>query len=99
MASSYSDYADYILEMTGYDCSSLTDDQMDAVGMAAENAETYWEWAHADEAEVSKQYPNGVNGVTVAQQIAQAKSYTEGCETLKECLGAYVGGAWDSLGL
>lgn len=86
--SSYREDSDYIKEVAGYDCSILNDDQMDLVGMAAENGALVWDWGNTSPDDMRPQ------AVRARDELANT-----GWNSLEECVQAYVGGAWDSLGL
>lgn len=95
--SSYADSAEELARL-GFDCSSLTDDQMTDIGMAYERADVEWSWAGADE----KDWRNG--GWTreyYTARIYEAKVAVGACgaETLDEMVCLYVGGMWDDLRL
>jgi len=88
--SPYADYAESLLEF-GFDCATLTDEQMDTVGMAAENAWLNWDWATADD-----------EGDEVrASRIIEAKDAVAACgaETEGEMIALCVGIWFDDFGI
>jgi len=90
MASAYDDMKEWLATL-GFDCSKLTDDQMDQVGMAAENAGLDWDWATADDEGCEDR----------ASRIIQAKDQVEctGCLSEDEMIANSVGATFDDLGI
>jgi hypothetical protein len=87
--STYAEYAED-LKALGFDCSKLSDEQMDECGMAAERATNDWGWAHAV-VDADDDY------ITVEEQldyISKAKGEVEAAdaESENEMIGRYVGG-------
>jgi hypothetical protein len=90
MASVYDNMKEGLATL-GFDCSNLTDDQMDQVGMNAENAGLDWDWATADD--------EGCE--TRVRRIIQAKEAVEctGCMSEGEMIANAVGATFDDLGI
>ena len=90
MASAYDDTKDWLATL-GFDCGKLTDDQMDQVGMSAENAGLDWDWATADDEGCEDR----------ANRIIQAKDQVEctGCSSEDEMIQNAVGAAFDDMGI
>jgi hypothetical protein len=90
MNSVYADNAESLLAL-GFDCTLLTDQQMDTVGMAAENAELDWDWATA----------NSNNDEDRISRITEAKDAVEACgaETENEMIALHVGILFDDFGI
>ena len=95
--SSYADWAEELARL-GFDCSNLTDDQMDEIGMAYERADLEWHWASVNEKDWRK---GSFTREYYAARITEAKIAVAACgaETLNEMVCLYVGGIWDDLRL
>jgi hypothetical protein len=89
--STYADWAETIQEATGYDCSMLTAEQMDEVGMAAERAWCDWEWAEAK--------LDGDEEYNARVRLARANVKACGATSENEMVGSYVGGFYDDYGI
>lgn len=102
--SSYAYCAEGIHEATGRDCSMLTAEQMDEVGMAAERAWLDWEWAEV--AEIVTRLGMDVSAADEVSdehkaRVKQAQSNVKACKatTENELVGLYVGGFYDDYSL
>lgn len=91
MKSSYHDMAVFIQEVTGYDCTVLTEYQMDMIGMSAENAILDIDWAKGELTGDSK------TDSRIKKAISNIK---ESCaDTENEYISLCVGGTYDSFNL
>ena len=88
--SSYKEYADYLSEL-GYDCSNLSVEQMDEVGMAAERAQHDWDWAQASS---DGSEDRDLKVLEAKQNVAASDAQSE-----DELVARYVGGFYDDYGL
>ena len=77
------------LNKLGYDCSGLTDDEMNQVGRAAERAVLDWDWATADWEGDERR----------ARRIGEAKDavHCTNCSTEDEMIGNSVGATLDEI--
>lgn len=94
--SSYADMAPYIKEVTGHDCSKLTNEQMDEIGMAAERALWIWEWHNITDLSDDSRISNRNRALAEVKSVFEHKDTAPNEDDL---VIAYVGGMWDQLGL